>query len=386
MIYANILMQQQQLDLGILGKITYRGGSSGGGADYANTIGAITQGIITTPLAQQQLIIQQFTRSPAVIPVVYGYSVTTYVSGLTSAPTGITVDPMNNIYTSQLLGIIYKIDTNGNLSLFAGSISGTGFIDNVIGTNAKFDQINGMTFDSAGNLYVCDSGNFRIRKIGTNGRVETIAGGSVNTNTNDAIGTNTFFNRPNDITIDSARNLYVCDTDNNRIRKIDAITMMVNTIAGQLTAGTNNGIGTNSQFRKPQGITIDSAGNLYVCDTSNNRIRKIGTNGAVETIAGSAVGTNDDIGTNARFRGPRNITIDSTGNLYVSDDGNYRIRRIDTNLRVTTIAGSISGQINAIGTNAAFGILYGITIDSIGNIYVCEPYNSNIRKLTLTAI
>ena len=274
MIYANILMQQQQLDLGILGKITYRGGSSGGGADYTNTIGAITQGIITTPLAQQQLIIQQFTRSlpvPPVILVFYGYRVTTYASGLAS-PQGITIDPINNLYVTEIPRI-YKIDTNGTPSIVAGQL-GTGATDNVFGTNAQFNLAIGITIDSARNLYVCDRNNYRIRKIGTNGMVTTIAGSTAGA-TDNVIGTNAQFRFPNSITIDSAGNLYVCDFNNNRIRKIGT-NGMVTTIAGQLTSGTtDNVIGTNAQFSSPSGITIDSTGNLYVSDRGNNSIRKL---------------------------------------------------------------------------------------------------------------
>ena len=380
-------MQQQQLDLGILGKITYRGGSSGGGADYTNTIGAITQGIITTPLAQQQLILNQFTRSlpvPPVIPVVYGYLVTTYVSGL-SSPQGITIDPINNLYTSQLSGI-YKIDTNTTPNIVAGITLGTGFTDNVFGTNAQFNNPIGITIDSAGNLYVCDRNNNKIRKIEPNGKVTTIAG-NINGTTDNVIGTNAQFKSPNGITIDSTGNLYVCDIGNNRIRKIDTDSM-VTTIAGSTSSGTNNAFGTNARFNVPTEITIDSAGNLYVCDFVNERIRKIGTNGAVETIAGSTSGFTDNvIGTNAKFSSPSGITIDSTGNLYVCDRNNNRIRKIGTDAMVTTIAGSTSsGTNNGIGTNAQFNSPRGITIDSAGNLYVCDANNNIIRKLTLTAI
>ena len=370
MIYANILMQQQQLDLGILGKITYRGGSSGGGADYTNTIGAITQGIITTPLAQQQLIIQQFTRSlpvPPVILVFYGYRVTTYASGLAS-PQGITIDPINNLYVTEIPRI-YKIDTNGTPSIVAGQL-GTGATDNVFGTNAQFNLAIGITIDSARNLYVCDRNNNAIRKIGTNGMVTTYVSG---------IAT------PNGITIDSAGNLYVCETTVHRIRKIGT-NAMVTTIAGRTGApGTTDAFGTNAQFFSPNGITIDSAGNLYVCDYSNHRIRKIEPDGRVTTIAGSTVGTNDNvIGTNAQFRFPNSITIDSAGNLYVCDFNNNRIRKIGTNGMVTTIAGQLTSGTtdNVIGTNAQFSSPSGITIDSTGNLYVSDRGNNSIRKLT----
>jgi sugar lactone lactonase YvrE len=385
MIYANILMQQQQLDLGVLGKIRYRGGSSGGGADYTNTIGAITQGIITTPLAQQQLILNQFIRSPAVIPpvipVVYGYLVTTYVTGIIS-PNGITVDPINNLYTSQSSGI-YKIDTNGTPTVFAGITLGAGFTDNVIGTNAQFNNPNDMTFDSLGNLYVSDTNNSKIRKIATNGMVTTFAGSTVGTN--NGIGTIAQFNFQRGMTIDSAGNLYVCDYGNHRIRKIEP-DGRVTTFAGS-TQGSNNGIGTNAQFYIPTDITIDSAGNLYVCDYANHRIRKIGTNASVETFAGSTVGTNNGIGTNAQFSTPHGITTDSAGNLYVCEFGKHIIRKIGTDAMVTTIAGQLtSGSKDGIGTNAQFNSPRGMTIDSAGNLYVCDTNNNRIRKLTLPAI
>jgi len=287
-------------------------------------------------------------------------------------PYGITIDAAGNLYVVDS-NRIRKITPAGVVSTLAGS--GTmGFADGT-GAAAQF-YASCITIDAAGNLYVADGGNNRIRKITPAGVVTTIAG-SVEGNA-DGTGTAAQFYLPRDITIDTMGNLYVADYGTNRIRKITP-TGVVTTIAGS-TVGFADGTGTATQFRGPGGITIDSMGNLYIADFGNNRIRKITPAGVVTTIAGSTGGFADGTGTAARFNGPRCITIDAAGNLYVADGGNNRIRKITPEGVVTTIAGNTSGFADGTGTTARFNQPWGITIDTAGNLYVAEG-NHRIRKL-----
>ncbi|GHU61064.1 hypothetical protein FACS189445_2630 [Spirochaetia bacterium] len=215
----------------------------------------------------------------------------------------------------------------GVVSTLAGS--GTAGFANDTGTAAQFNSLHGITTDGSGNLYVADSSNNRIRKIDATGVVTTFAGSTQGFA--DDTGTAAQFNSPNGITIDGSGNhLYVADTGNHRIRKIVISTGVVSSLAGNGTPGYSMGTGTAAMFNQPNGITIDGSGNLYVADTHNHRIRQIViSSGVVTLLAGyGSPGYADGTGTAARFNQPNGITIDGSGNLYVADTVNHRIRKI----------------------------------------------------------
>ena len=281
----------------------------------------------------------------------------------------------------------------------AGAAGIYGFAD---GTNrvAQFHWPEGITVDTNGNLYLVDNYEMTIRKVapvGTNWVVTTIAGTAGNNGS--ANGTNGVaqFYEPASITMDGLGSLYVADGGNNTIRKVTPVgtNWVVSTIAG--TAGIGGGAdGTNgsAQFNYPSGITVDANGNLYVADSGNNTIRKVtpmGTNWVVTTIAGTNGnnGNHSADGTNsvARFYGPSGITMDTLGNLYVADSGNNTIRKVTsagTNWVVTTIAGTAgNGGDSADGTNgsALFNFPSSITVDTSGSLYVADTYNHTIREV-----
>jgi sugar lactone lactonase YvrE len=282
----------------------------------------------------------------------------------------------------------------------AGAAGSTGTNDGT-GANAQFYFPEGITVDTHGNLYVADYGNNTIRKVapvGTNWVVTTIAGTAGSTGTGSADGTNgsAQFNEPASITVDGLGQLYVADYINNTIRKITPVgtNWVVSTIAGTAgSGGPADGTNGSAQFNSPSGITVDANGNLYVADSGNYTIRKLtpmGTNWVVTTIAGTNWnnGNHSADGTNsvARFYGPSGITMDTLGNLYVADSANNTIRKVapvGTNWVVTTIAGTAENGGSADGTNgsALFNFPYGITVDTSGNLYVADTYNHTIRKV-----
>jgi sugar lactone lactonase YvrE len=248
-------------------------------------------------------------------------------------PLGIAIDTaLNTLYVTNPNGI-YKVTPSRVVSFFAGGFDlrgshhTAGFADGQ-GTSAKFHQPVGITFGPGGDLFVADSINNRIRRVTpTSANVTTFAGDGEAAYRDSKDGPPRF-NDPYGITADKDGNLYVVDPPNNRVRKISP-EGVVSTLAGDSASGHVDGTGTAAKFAHPWGITIDAAGNLYVADSGNHRIRKVTPDGVVTTVAGSTRGFADGIGTAARFAIPTGIAVHpKTGDLYVADRDNHRIRRI----------------------------------------------------------
>ena len=264
-----------------------------------------------------------------------------------------------------------------SVSTFAGSMEG--YVDGDISI-ATFDRPTGMAMDAAGNIYVTEYGNHTVRKITPQGIVSTLAGGF--NGYQDGTGTNARLFRPSDIIMGNDGFLYVADTWNNRIRKI-SLNGVVTTLAGS-TGGYAEGTGSNAKFDKPTGLTMDSSGNIYVTDLENHRIRKITPNGLVSTLAGGTSGFNDGTGTAAQFRDATGIVINSNNELFVTDYFGRTVRKITLNGEVTTFAGraGISGSFDRERTASTFGTPYGIAIDFQGDILVSDWTHNNIRKIS----
>ncbi len=294
------------------------------------------------------------------------------------SPVGITIDAAGNMYVADSINHrIRKITPAGVVTTFAGSTQGFANGTDII---AMFDTPTGITIDTSGNLYVADSNNHKIRKITPTGVVSTVAGSTQGF----ADGTNVtaMFNTPSGVAIDASGNLYVADSNNQKIRKITP-TGLVSTFAGSFQ-GYYDSTGASAQFNMPFGITIDSADIIYVADKNNSKIRKITTAGVVSTLAGSSTGFADGISSSAKFTNPYGLSIDTAGNVFVADGGNNRIRKITPSGVVTTFAGSTAGYIDNNGTAAQFNTPEGIVTDAAGNLYVTDANNQRIRKITST--
>ena len=307
-------------------------------------------------------------------------TVSTLAGGQDTFTRSITVDSSGNFYVADITyNRIRKITPSGLVSTFAGS--GTAGTTDGQGTSAKFNAPYGITVDSSGNFYVADTGNHRIRKITPSGLVSTIAGSS--RGFLNGQGTTAQFNSPMDVAVDTNGNIYVSDYSNHIVRKITP-SGYVSTFAGSGTYGLAEGVGISSQFYNPYGIALDSSGNVYVADRNNNRIRKITPEGLVSTLAGSGLGFANGKGTDAAFSGPQDIALDSSGNVYVADTSNHLIRKITPSGLVSTIAGSSQGFLNGRGTDAQFYAPSGITVVSSGDIYVADTGNFLIRRISCT--
>ena len=353
-------------------------------------------------------------------------------------------------------GFLPNYQTKTIVTTFAGSET-AGTADGV-GTAASFSYIGGIAVDAAGNVYVSDSGNHKIRKITPTGVVTTLVGGGGSgyngSGSADGTGTAASFNTPAGVAVDSIGNIYVADSGNHKIRKITP-DGMVTTLAGSGAEGSANGTGAFASFRWPSSVAVDASGNVYVADIGNNKIRIISPAGVVTTIQQGA-GSNDsqDIdvfglngiaiassgkliaamsnsvldfqksglywgygrafgdgyaevsahefdnsstystgvgrfldgrsssGVVGSFNGPSGVAVDSSGNVYIADRGNFAIRKGDRLTGLSTLAGcGISGSKDGVGSQAMFSYPTGVAVDSLGNVYVAD--GRKIRKITI---
>jgi sugar lactone lactonase YvrE len=323
-----------------------------------------------------------------------------------TGPTGLQgIDGFSGGLTLQMSYTTQLPATAGTVTTFVGSTAG--YLDGT-GTNAKFEQPNGLVFDQSGNLYSIEFGGY-VRKITPLGVVTTIAGNS-NTGNSDGSGTNVRFFYADGITIDSSGNLYVADAFNNSIRKVTPLGVVTTFATGfyfprGIACDSSNNLYVGDYynnrvckvtpsavvtvladgFDRPYVGTVDSSGNVYVSDTNRKLVKKVSPAGVVTTIAGQSYvsGFQDGTGTNAQFGGPSQMAVDSSGNLYLSEG--TRVRKITPQGLVTTVAGSATqGSDNGTGTNATFDSLRGLAINSTGDsLYAADVYGYKIRKIAL---
>ncbi len=302
-----------------------------------------------------------------------------------NVPSALALDGLGNIYVADTANnTIRKIITDGTVITLAGMAGNSGNIDGS-GSSARFLAPFGVTADNAGNVYVADTANNAIRKVAPNGTVSTLAGLARYPGSSDGTGVNARFRNPWGVAVDSAGNVFVADSSNNTIRKITP-GGAVGTLAGQPGShGSADGIGSNARFWNPQGMAVDSAGNVYVADTYNHTVRKITPNGMVTTLAGmpGVQGSTDGAGSSARFSNPKGLCVDSAGNVYVADTDNSAIRKITPLGLVSTVAGqagSPAGSADGAGSAARFSHPSSVAVDNAGNIYVVDTGNHTVRK------
>jgi hypothetical protein len=313
--------------------------------------------------------------------------VTTLAGGF-NWPHGVAVDSAGNLFIADYYNnAIRAVTSVGAVTTLAGLVGywSYGNSDGV-GSDARFYHPHGLTVDGAGNIYVADFGNFTIRKVTAGGVVTTLAGMASQFGIEDGIGSAARFNGPAGVAVDSGGNLYVADRLNNMIRKVMP-GGVVTTLAGAPQFGSDDGFGSAARFTYPVGVAVDSGDNVYVADEYNQIIRKVSPDGMVTTLAGGVgvVGSTDGTGSAARFNYPRGVAVDTAGNVYVADTSNNTIRKVTPTGVVTTLAGK-AGQtlesVDGIGSAARFYSPNGVASDSDGNVYVADTGNYTIRKIT----
>lgn len=270
-------------------------------------------------------------------------------------------------------GLLYNVTT------FVGS--GNQAWQDGVGSMASFYHPYGVAMDNVGNLFVTDTLNNRIRKVSADGTVITLVGNGYAA-WQDGVGLSASFNYPVGVAVDNAGNVFVVDHVNNRIRKV-APNGTVITFAGSGNAAWQDGVGSSASFSLPAGVAVDNSGNVFVADQHNNRIRKITPNGTVTTLAGSGEQAwQDGVGLSASFYSPVGVAVDNAGTVYVADCSNHRIRKVTADGNVTTLAGSgDQAWQDGIGANASFNQPYGVAVDNAGNVFVADLGNHRIRKV-----
>jgi serine/threonine protein kinase, bacterial len=303
-----------------------------------------------------------------------------------NVPTGVAVDAAGNLYVSEYAGNrIRKVTAAGVVTTLAGS-GAAAFADGT-GAAASFNGPTGVALDAQGAVYVADGGNHRIRKVTPMGEVTTLAGSGTAAFA-EGIGAAASFDRPTNLAADPAGNLYVADAGNERIRKVTPA-RAVTTLAGSGTAAFADGTGGAASFSEPSGVALDAAGTILVVDLNNYRIRKITAGAVVTTLAGSGAFTpfSNGTGAAATFFNSAGIAVDGAGNAYVADFGNRRIRRVTPAGAVTTLAGSGAAFLaDGTGSGASFSSPDGIAVDALGKVYVTDSSSHRIRKLVSVGI
>jgi hypothetical protein len=303
-----------------------------------------------------------------------------------NAPTSVAVDAAGNVYVAdQQNCFIRKVTPAGVVTRFAGSNpSGNPCgSENGAGDVARFSFANGVATDGAGNVYVADTFNNKIRKITQAGVVSTLAGSGA-FGFSDGTGAAAVFRSPRGVAVDGAGNVYVADSQNHMIRQVTPAGVVTSIAGLAQNSGSADGTGNLARFNNPFAVAVDSTGNLYVADSNNHTIRKIAPGGVVTTLAGTAgsTGSTNATGTAARFFTPRGIAVDAAGTLYVADSANRRIRQVTAAGVVTTFAGAgLAGGVDGTIATARFNNPEGVAVDAAGVVYVADTTSDTIRKI-----
>lgn len=343
-------------------------------------IALIVRASIKDPVVQVRVV--SYTQvSTLAGTVVQGHQNGLLAEATFNLPNGIAVDKDNSIYVADTNNnVIRKLTPGGGVVDYAGSGE---ILGPTIGSalQVSIHHPNSLKFDYLGNLFISDNEKHLVRMVSKSGQV-TLAAGNGQYGYLGGVYQQSSFGNPNGIAIDTARNLIVCDTSNNLLRYIRPF-LSVELYSGFLTASQVNGPRIQSGYRKPIGIVLDSRKNMYIADSGNNVIRKIFPNGTVITWAGtSEAGHLDGPANAAKFNTPSGLALDAFGNLYVADSKNNAIRKISMQGNVTTYAGSTKeGYKDGLGGLAMFNFPKALAFDSNGDLLVTDSNNNMIRKI-----
>ena len=305
-----------------------------------------------------------------------------------SFPRDVAVGPNGNVFVADTNNVrIRQVTQQGRLATIAGS-GLFGFQgDDGAATRAALAGPRGVAVDVTGNIYIADTLNHRIRKITPDGTITTLAGGNTAGFSGDG-GQATFaqLNLPTSVAVDRFGNVYFADTGNHRVRRISA--GRITTIAGTGASGFSgdNGAATLARVNAPESVAVDAAGNVYIADTENHRVRRVNPQGVITTVAGSDPGAGDNgPALAARLFQPSGVVTDAAGNVYIADMANHRVRRVTPQGRIETVAGNGAGGYSGDGNLATLAQLNGpngLALDRAGSLYIADTGNHVVRRVS----
>jgi trimeric autotransporter adhesin len=320
-------------------------------------------------------------------------------------PTSAVRDSAGNTYIAAPLSTnIFKLTTSGTLSVFAGQGYGGYNGEGVLASAVQLASPAAIAFDSKGNMFFADYGSSRVRRVdAVTGGVTTVAGSGVkcahgyNPCGDGAAATSAQLNLPEAIALDSAGNIFIADASDNKIRRVDAVTKVITSVVGNGNACTNptlacgdGAAATAAQLNFPEGIAVDAAGNLYVSDTLDHRVRIVSPAGTINPFAGNGGFCHNSTttcgdghaATLANLFKPQQVAVDGSGNVYIADTGDHKIRIVDTTGTINLFAGSgaqgFGGDAGA-AASAALDLPVGVSVDGSGNVLIADSGNQRVR-------
>jgi uncharacterized protein (TIGR03437 family) len=312
-----------------------------------------------------------------------------------NSPAAVAVDSSGTLYIADSTNNLVRKLVSGNIVTIAGIVAPGYAGDGGKAGAATLNTPYGLTVDASGNIYIADLSNNMIREINTSGIINAFAGNSTSYGFSGDTGSATtaeLYN-PVGVAVDKAGNVYIGDSKNNRVRIVTAADGLIKTYAGDGVARFNrDGVAaTSASLNGPFGVAVDSAGNLYIADSANNRVRKVTPAGIISTVAGTgSAGFSGDEGqaTQAQLYRPFGVAVDGNGNLFIADYNNSRIREVTTDGIIHTVAGNGAFAYSGDGGSAYSASLNyptGVAVDNSGNVYIADRGNNLIRMLKPTA-
>jgi len=330
-------------------------------------------------------------------------------------PGGVFVDGFENIFIADTDNFaIRELETNGNISTVAGTLGTAGYSgDNAAATSATLNYPGGAVVDGSGDIFIADTDNFVIRQV-TAGTIQTIIGNNTLAYSGDGgLAMNGELNSPATVSVDSSGDIFIADSENSAIREVVAATGDIQTVAGSIAtcasstaACGDGGPATSAQLNNPEGVFLDASGNIFIADTEDNRIRVVNTTTATITVAGIAIpsliiatvagnGTAGDLGdsgaaVSAELSGPYGVFVDRTENIFIADTGNNVIREVSSSGIITTVvgnntecapAGATCGDAGA-ATRAQLNFPTGVFLDAAEDIFIADTFDNRIREVT----